>query len=71
MGKGCCVNHTLVRLLKASKQKCRAPEETFGDDGYGHCLVCGDGFTGAYMCHNLSNYILQTCAVYCMSIISQ
>ena len=29
-----------------------------GDDGFVHCLDCGDAFIGAYICQNLSNCTL-------------
>ena len=45
-------------------------KQTFRDDGYGHYLDY-DNFTGVYLCQNLTNYTLQICTVYCMSIIPQ
>lgn len=45
--------------------------ETFEDDGYAHYLDCGDDFTGVHICQNLKNWILYTCSVYYVSIISQ
>lgn len=33
-------------------------EEGFGGDGYGHYLEFGDGFTGIYICQNLSKSTL-------------
>ena len=33
-------------------------KETFRDDGYGHCLDCGDGFMGVYKWQSLSYCIL-------------
>lgn len=33
-------------------------KEISGDDGYLHYLNCGDGFTGVFICQNLSNSTL-------------
>jgi len=33
-------------------------KETFRDDGYVHCLDCGDGFMGVYKWQSLSYCIL-------------
>lgn len=33
-------------------------KEILGDNGYVHYLDYGDGFTGVYICQNLSNYTL-------------
>lgn len=32
--------------------------ETFGCDGYGYYIDCGDGFMGVFKCQNVSNCIL-------------
>lgn len=39
-------------------------KETFLDEGYVEFLICGDGFTGVYMCQNLSN-TLNMCSTVC------
>ena len=39
-------------------------EKTFGRDGH---IVCGDGFIGMYICHNIKLFPLIY-IVYCMSI---
>ena len=57
----------------------RAREETRWRNGYVHDLDLWQiwisskytGFTGLYICQNLSNSIYLMCAVYCMSIIPQ
>lgn len=33
-------------------------EEGFGGDGHNQCFEFGDGFTGIYICQNLSKSIL-------------
>ena len=38
------IEHAHTKLLRASKQThtCCDPEETLGDEGFVHCLDCGD-----------------------------
>lgn len=45
-------------------------EETFRDDGHGHYLDYGNGFTGVFMCRNLSNCMISICTIYCTPFIA-
>ena len=40
-------------------------KKIWGSDGHVHHLDADDGFTGVYVCQNLSNCILQACAIHC------
>ena len=46
------------RVAEAGGKDDKAQEETFGCYRYIHYLDCDDGFTGVYLCQNLSNYTL-------------
>lgn len=37
---------------------CKGYQEIWGTIAYVYSLDCGEGSTGIYICHNLSNYIL-------------
>ena len=39
-------------------------KKTFWVEGYAEFFICGDGFTGVYMCQNLSN-TLNMCSIVC------
>lgn len=46
-------------------------KKSFKSDRYVHYLDCDDDFTGVYVCQDLPIWILYTCSVYCIAIISQ